>query len=79
MPEKVEVQKKTRFRPKKERKSFSNILRDFRGEFKKIIWSTPKQVINNTIVTIVMIATIGAFIWVFDFLLTYILQNIYGA
>lgn len=77
MAEKKEVQKKTRFRPKKERKSFANILRDFRGEFKKIVWPTPRQVVKNTTVTLIMVATIGIFIWVLDFVLTFVLKYVY--
>ena len=42
-------------------------LRDLKGEFKKIVWPSKKQIINNTIIVIVAIIVIGCFIWALDF------------
>lgn len=44
-------------KPEKEKKHF---FRNFRAELKKVIWPTPKQVINNTVavVTIVLVTTV---------------------
>lgn len=78
MAEKVDRQKKPRFRPKKQRKSLRVFLREFRSEFKKVVWSTPKQIVNNTLVTIIMVTIVGAFIWILDFILTNIIRLIYG-
>jgi len=41
-------------------------LRDIRGELKKVIWPTRKQLINNTITVLVGCLLIGIFIWVGD-------------
>lgn len=36
--------------------------------FKRIIWPSPKQVLNNTIVVIVTVLVVGIFVWLLDFL-----------
>ena len=48
---------------------FKKYLRDLRGEFKKIIWPTPKTVARNTVITLVMCAIVGAFVSAIDFVL----------
>ena len=42
---------------KKLKKENKHFFKDFKGELKKVIWPTPKQLVNNTIavVTIVLI------------------------
>ncbi len=61
-PEKKSKKEK---KPKKEN-SFAKYFRDLKGEFKKIVWPSKKQVINNTIVVIVAIVVVGVFIWGID-------------
>ncbi|MEG0570159.1 MAG: preprotein translocase subunit SecE [Oscillospiraceae bacterium] len=50
-------------------KKFIRFFKDSKSEFKKIIWPTKKQVLNNTIVVIVFMAIafviIMALDWVF--------------
>ena len=41
-------------------------FRELRSELKKVVWSTPKQVLKNTLIVIVCVLFVGAFIWVFD-------------
>ena len=41
-------------------------LREFKSEIKKIVWPDRKQVVNNTIVVIVSILLIGAFVCLLD-------------
>ena len=36
--------------------------------FKRIIWPTPKQVLNNTLIVIVTVLVVGIFVWLLDFL-----------
>lgn len=36
--------------------------------FKRIIWPTPKQVLNNTIIVIVTVLVVGILVWLLDFL-----------
>lgn len=51
---------------KKEKKHF---FKDFKAELKKVIWPTPKQLVNNTVavVTIVLITAIIVFVLDFAF------------
>ena len=46
---------------KKEKKHF---FKDFKAELKKVIWPTPKQLVNNTVavITIVLITAIIVFV-----------------
>ena len=41
-------------------------FRDLRAEAKKVIWPTRKQVVNNTIIVIVMVIVVAVFVAVFD-------------
>lgn len=41
-------------------------LIETRAEVKKIVWPTPKQVLNNTLIVLFMIFIIGIFIWALD-------------
>ena len=42
-------------------------FRELRSELKKVVWSTPKQVLNNTLIVLGCVLVVGVFIWVFDF------------
>ena len=42
-------------------------LRELRSELKKVVWSTPQQVLKNTVIVLVCVLLVGIFIWVFDF------------
>ena len=46
-------------------------FRELRSELKKVVWSTPKQVLKNTLIVIVCVLIVGAFIWLFDFVARY--------
>lgn len=48
----------------KEDKPKKHFFRDFKAELKKVIWPTPKQVVNSTIavVTIVLITAVIVFV-----------------
>ena len=47
----------------KDVKNNKHFFKDFKAELKKVIWPTPKQVVNNTIavITIVIIASVIVF------------------
>ncbi|MBR2743032.1 MAG: preprotein translocase subunit SecE [Clostridia bacterium] len=66
--------------PKKKNifKRFIPYLKELRSETKKIVWPSKGQVLNNTIVVIVMIVVIGAFIAVIDSLLGLGMFAIFG-
>ena len=40
---------------------------ELKSELKKVVWSTPKQVLKNTLIVILCVLFVGVFIWVFDF------------
>lgn len=48
----------------KEVKNKRHFFKDFKAELKKVIWPTPKQVVNNTVavITIVLITAIIVFV-----------------
>ena len=56
-----EVSKKNKKELSKDKKSFS---KDFKAELKKVVWPTPKQLVNNTVavITIVLITAIIVFV-----------------
>ena len=42
-------------------------FRELRSELKKVVWSTPAQVLKNTLIVIACVLVVGVFIWLFDF------------
>jgi len=66
--------KKTETKPvekKKDKKpSFidraKKFLKEVKSEISKVVWPTPKQVVNNTVVVIVMVVLSAVFIGVVD-------------
>ena len=47
----------------KNKKSFS---KDFKAELKKVIWPTPKQLVNNTVAVITIVLITAAIVFVLD-------------
>ena len=47
--------------------AIARYFRELRSELKKVVWPTPKQVLKNTLIVVVCILVVGAFIWLFDF------------
>jgi preprotein translocase subunit SecE len=41
-------------------------LREMRSELKKVVWPTPKQIVNNTGVALFFMAVAAIVIWGFD-------------
>ena len=59
---------------------FSKLVRyfkDLKGEFKKIVWPSKKQVLNNTLVAIGCMAVVAALIFVLDWLFITVFSLIY--
>ena len=42
-------------------------FRELKSELKKVVWPTPKQVLNNTLIVLGCCAVVGVFIWLFDY------------
>lgn len=56
-------------KPTKKAFNFSGIVKYFKevkAEIKKVVWPTPKQITNNTLVVIASIIIIGIVIWIVD-------------
>ena len=55
---------------KKKRVKGSNRLarwfREMRSELKKVVWPTPKQIVNNTIVSLTVMVAAAIVIWAID-------------
>lgn len=58
---------------KKEKKHF---LKDFKAELKKVIWPTPKQLVNNTIAVITIVLITAVIVFALDF--AFEKMNTYG-
>ena len=58
---------------KKENKHF---FKDFKAELKKVIWPTPKQLINNTIAVITIVLITAVIVFVLD--VAFEKMNTYG-
>ena len=41
-------------------------FREMRSELKKVVWPTPKQTLNNTIVALVVMLVSAIVVWGFD-------------
>ena len=50
-------------------KRISRFFKDMRSEAKKIVWPSKKQVFNNTVVVLVVMALCSVVIWPLDWLL----------
>jgi len=44
----------------------SKWMRELKSELKKVQWPSTKQTVNNTVIVIVCVVIVGAFIWIFD-------------
>ncbi len=47
-----------------------NYFKEVKSELKKVVWPSFKQVKNNTLIVIICVLIIGAFIWILDLGLT---------
>ena len=55
-------------------KKIVRFFKDTRGELKKVIWPTKKQMVNNTLTVLFFCLVIGVIIWVVDYGLAKILE-----
>ena len=42
-------------------------FRELKSELKKVVWSSPKQVLKNTLIVVACVLVVGVFVWAFDF------------
>ena len=50
----------------KENKVKKHFFKDFKAELKKVIWPTPKQLVNNTVAVVIIVAIVGAIVFALD-------------
>lgn len=60
----------------KQSKDKKHFMKDFKAELKRVIWPTPKQLLNNTIAVITIVLITAAIVFVLDF--TFEKMNEYG-
>ena len=66
-----QIEQTTQKAPAKKRKikgsnRFVKWFREMRSELKKVVWPTPKQIINNTLVSLSVMVAAAIVIWAID-------------
>jgi preprotein translocase subunit SecE len=51
----------------KRRNPFARWFREMKSELKKVVWPTPKQIVNNTLVSLAVMAASAVVVWGLDF------------
>lgn len=52
---------------KKEKKENKHFFKDFKAELKRVIWPTPKQLVNNTVAVITIVLITAVIVFALDF------------
>ena len=50
----------------KEEKKNRHFFKDFKAELKRVVWPTPKQLVNNTIAVVTIVLVIGLVVFLLD-------------
>ena len=58
--------------------SIRRYFRELRSELKKVVWSTPKQVVKNCLIVCAAVLCVGVFIWLFDFVAEVLIMGLIG-
>ena len=61
---------------KQDTKNKKHFMKDFKAELKRVIWPTPKQLLNNTVAVITVVLITAAIVFVLD--LAFESMNTYG-
>ena len=61
---------------KNESKAKKHFFKDFKAELKKVIWPTPKQLVNNTTAVVAIVLVTAAIVFVLD--VVFDMGNKYG-
>lgn len=59
-------------------KKLAKFAKDVRSELKKVLWPTKNQVINNTVIVMVVCLLLGGVIWVLDAALGYLYKIVFA-
>ena len=58
--------KKENIKSKKEEKNKRHFFKDFKAELKKVVWPTPKQLLNSTIAVVTIVLVVGIIVFALD-------------
>ena len=61
-----EVKSLNNKKSKKEEKNKRHFFKDFKAELKRVVWPTPKQLVNSTIAVITIVLVIGIIVFALD-------------
>jgi len=65
MPKK-EVKNNNKKDKKENSKNKKSFFKDFKAELKRVVWPTPKQLVNNTVAVITIVLITAAIVFVLD-------------
>ena len=60
------AKKENKSAKKENSKNKKSFFKDFKSELKKVVWPTPKQLFNNTVVVITIVLVVAAIVFVLD-------------
>ena len=63
---KKEIKQENSKKSKKEEKNKRHFFKDFKAELKRVVWPTPKQLVNSTIAVITIVLVIGVIVFLLD-------------
>lgn len=63
---KKETKPEANKKSKKDAKNKKSFFKDFKTELKKVVWPTPKQLLNSTIAVITIVLVIGIIVFALD-------------
>ena len=70
------VKQENNKKSKKEEKNKRHFFKDFKAELKKVVWPTPKQLLNSTVAVVTIVLVIGLIVFALD--MGFELLNKYG-
>ena len=70
------AKKEAKTNKKENNKNKKSFVKDFKAELKKVVWPTPKQLVNNTIAVVTIVLITAAIVFALD--LTFEAINKYG-
>ena len=53
-------------------------FRELKSELKKVVWSTPQQVLKNALFVVACVLIVGVFVWLFDFVASTLVNGLIG-
>ncbi len=53
-------------------------FRELRSELKKVVWPSPRTILNNTLIVLLCVVLVGVFVWAFDAIAGLIVNGIIG-